>query len=201
MEDDRTANSSTLKQYIAERHETLLATLRLYVARSHLAEGQVIASTASELLSEVVVEALDHADRFRPCGQPMAWLLGIAANLIKRRQAELARRNRREPLARDLCPDTQELMNDDEVFDQFASLSGPNSTHDLEVDERVSSILDCLSEPDQQVVRLTILYGLSGEMLAQELGITPGAARVRLHRALSRLREAQQAELRMAING
>jgi hypothetical protein len=34
----------------------------------------------AELLNEVVVEALAHADRFQADGQPRAWLLGIAAN-------------------------------------------------------------------------------------------------------------------------
>jgi DNA-directed RNA polymerase specialized sigma24 family protein len=39
-------------------------------------------------------------------------------------------------------------------------------------------------------LRLAVLHDLTGEALAQELGIKPGAARVRLHRALNRLREA-----------
>jgi DNA-directed RNA polymerase specialized sigma24 family protein len=41
------------------------------------------------------------------------------------------------------------------------------------------------------VLRLAILHELNIEELAQALGITSGAARVCLHRALNRLRESQ----------
>ena len=75
--------------------ETLLATLRYYVTRAGLAHSQTASLAAAELLNEVVVEALEHAERFRPDGQPRAWLLGIAANLIKRQQVARAKRNRR----------------------------------------------------------------------------------------------------------
>ena len=93
-----TANQDLLRQFIAGESEALLGTLRYYVVRAGLANGRDAASAAGELLNEVVVEALEHADRFKPSGQPMAWLLGIAANLIRRKQAERSARNRREPL-------------------------------------------------------------------------------------------------------
>ncbi|MEO8392787.1 MAG: hypothetical protein ABI700_07325 [Chloroflexota bacterium] len=44
------------------------------------------------------------------------------------------------------------------------------------------------------MLRLAILSGLDGDALARELGVTAGAARVRLHRALNRLRRTAQAE-------
>ena len=50
--------------------------------RMGLAQGQAMPDVALEVFQEVAVEALDHVDRFRPDGQPMAWLLGITVKMI-----------------------------------------------------------------------------------------------------------------------
>jgi RNA polymerase sigma factor (sigma-70 family) len=188
--DMHTANQDLLRQFIAGESEALLGTLRYYVVRAGLADGRDAAPVATELLNEVVVQALEHADRFRPSGQPMAWLLGIAANLIRRRQAERATRDRREPLVRDLCSSAQDGVSEDELFDRVASLAAGGPIADWEADEAASAILAHVSANDRRVLRLAVLHDLNGEALARELGIKPGAARVRLHRALNRLREA-----------
>lgn len=184
------ANRTRLRQFIETETETLLGTLRYYVVRAGLVEDQGPTLAAVELLNEVVVEALEHADRFRASGQPMAWLLGIAANLIKRKQAERITRDRREPLVRDLYSGLEEALGEDELFDRLATLAVPGPAQDLEADEEVSAILTHVSQDDQYVLRLAVLHGLNGEALAQTLDVTPGAARVRLHRALNRLRAA-----------
>lgn len=184
------ANRTRLRQFIQEETETLLETLRYYVIRARLADAEGAALAAVELLNEVVVEALEHADRFRSSGQPMAWLLGIAANLIRRKQAERATRNRREPLVRDLYLDAQDTLSEDELFDRLAALTVAEPAQDLETDETVSAILTRVSKNDQHILRLAVLHDLNGEELAQALGVTPGTARVRLHRALNRLRAA-----------
>jgi DNA-directed RNA polymerase specialized sigma24 family protein len=116
--------------------------------------------------------------------------LGIAANLIKRRQAERATRDRREPLVSDLCSDAQNALSEDELFDRVASLAAENPIADWEANKAASAILAYVSGDDRWVLRLAILHDLSGEALALELGTKPGAARVRLHRALNRLRTA-----------
>jgi RNA polymerase sigma factor (sigma-70 family) len=185
-----TANQDLLRQFIAGESEALLGTLRYNVVRAGLANGQEAGLAAVELLSDVVVEALEHAERFRPSGRPMAWLLGIAANLIKRAQTERAIRHRREPLVRDLYPGAPDALGEGEFFDRVASLATGELRGEWEANEAAAAILAHVSESDRRVLRLAILHDLSGEALAQELGITPGAARVRLHRALNRLREA-----------
>lgn len=192
--DTYTANRTLLRRFIEENAETLLGTLRYYVVRAGLADRQGATLAAVELLNEVTVEALAHADRFRPSGQPVAWLLGIAANLIKRKQAGRATRNRREPLVRDLYPHTQATISEDELFDRLAALDVSDLVQDLEANEEVSAILAHVSEDDQRVLRLAVLHDLNGGELAQALDVTPGAARVRLHRALNRLRDAWQAQ-------
>ncbi len=180
-----------LRQFIEQEAESLMRTLRFYLFRAGLT-AQPLDGAARELLNDVVAEALAHEDRFRETGQPRAWLLGIAANLIKRRQTEQFRRERREPLLRDLYPGLEGQMSDDELFDWIAELSETMSEDDLVQREVVQDLLNAVSAEDARVLKLAILVGLDGESLARQLGISHGAARVRLHRALMRLRHAVQ---------
>src|SRR5262245_17318678 len=113
-------NRRCLEAYIEAESESLHRMLRSYVMRAGLASGAAVYSAADDLPHEVVVEAFKTAERFKPDIQPRAWLLGIAANLIKRQQAERARRERREPLLRDLYPRTEETLSDEELFDQLS---------------------------------------------------------------------------------
>lgn len=158
-------------------------TLRGYLYRAGVDTGALDDATA-ELWQEVVREALRHEARFVAGQSPRAWLLGIAANLIRRQQTEISRRQQREPLARDLYPN--DALSDDEVFERVAALT--SIPDELDQEEAVSALLHDLPAGDQQLVRLAVLHGLDGRALARVLDISPGAARVRLHRALERLR-------------
>jgi RNA polymerase sigma factor (sigma-70 family) len=177
-----------LRQFIESESSTLLGTLRYYLFRAGLNGRDLpLESAAQDLLNDVVAEALEHEDRFRTAGQPRAWLLGIAANLVKRRQQDIIRRDQREPLIRDLHPEMEAQMSDDELFDWFADVAA--TTPDaFEQREDVDVLLSALAPEDEYVLRLAIMNGLDGVSLAKVLKVTPGAARVRLHRALGRLR-------------
>ena len=179
-----------LLDFIAAESETLLGTLRLYVLRAGLATGQGVGAAAADLLGEVTVQALASADRFRPDARPMPWLLGIAANLIKRRQVDLAKRGAREPLVADLVGPEGHGLSEAELFDRLGAIAAGDPGRGLEQDEAVSEILGRLLPGDAQIIRLAVLHDLSGEELARAFDITPSAARVRLHRALNRLRDA-----------
>ncbi|MBN8621280.1 MAG: sigma-70 family RNA polymerase sigma factor [Anaerolineae bacterium] len=186
--DQRTVKHS-LRRFIEHESEAMLGTLRYYLSRAGLAgRGEPLDSAARELLNAVVVEALSHEERFRASSQPRAWLLGIAANLVRRQQTELAQRDRREPLLRDLHPALEESMSDDELFDWIAEVAAVASPDDLDTHDELSRLLTELMPQDARIVRLAIFNGLDGAALARELGISAGAARVRLHRALNRLR-------------
>src|SRR3974390_781362 len=82
------SNNTMIVEYIADNASSLLGIIRSYVVHMGLARGEDVTSVALEVLQQVVLEALDHADRFDSTGQPMAWLLGIAINIIKRNKAE-----------------------------------------------------------------------------------------------------------------
>lgn len=179
-----------LLEFIAAETEALLGTLRLYVLRAGLDQGQGADATATELLGELTVQAAATADRFRPDARPMPWLLGIAANLIKRQQVARAKRAVREPLVGDLAGRGGEGLSEAELFDRLGAMAESHPGAQLEADEAVAEILERISCDDAQVIRLAVLHDLSGEELGRELDITPGAARVRLHRALNRLRAA-----------
>jgi RNA polymerase sigma factor (sigma-70 family) len=185
---------SRLRHYIATESAELHRTLRFYLMRAGFgAHTQTLDSATSELVNEVVVEALTHEARFRSEMHPRAWLLGIAANLIKRRQTELARQQRREPLIRDLYPGLEDVMSDDDLFDLMIEWADSGQVDGRDSDDLLA-VLDTLPPNDSHILRLALLNGLNGDMLAQELGISPGAARVRLHRALQRLRSAYQTQ-------
>jgi DNA-directed RNA polymerase specialized sigma24 family protein len=85
-----------LMTFLTNHSSQLLGTIRSYVLRMGLAQGQAVPDTALDVFQEVAVEALDHIDRFRLDGQPMAWLLGIAINVIKRKKVAMAKQYQRE---------------------------------------------------------------------------------------------------------
>jgi RNA polymerase sigma-70 factor (ECF subfamily) len=179
-----------IKALIEAEADTLLRILRHHVQRAGLANSQSAPTVAAELLNDVTVEALSNADRFLEVREPMAWLIGIAANLIKRRHTSRGRDQQREPLVRDLYTGIEDSMSDAELFDQISQLAMSDPAHDYETQEQIKWLLSHVSPQDGHIIRLAILQGLNGELLAQSLKISQGAARVRLHRALNRLRDA-----------
>jgi RNA polymerase sigma-70 factor (ECF subfamily) len=181
-------NEISLRRFLEDEAESLLPTLRWYVRRAGLAQGSA-ALAAAELMSELAVEALAHAGRFQPDRSPRAWLLGIAANLVRRKQSALARLERREPLVNDLAPADPAAPDENELFDRLARLDGLTPEEIVVHDQALGEMLASLPPADRRVIELAVLAGLNGQELAETLGIRPGAARLRLHRALLRLRQ------------
>jgi len=179
-----------LIDFIADNTGPLLGTVRSYVQRMGLARGNEVANVAVEVLQEVVIEALDHVERFDPTRQAMAWLLGIALNVIKRKKVEAAKRQQRELSAATLRANSSEPLSEDELFDRLTARTTAGPEQELEAQEQATMMLSLVSPEDRQVLRLAFLLEFEREALAKELGITPVAARVRLHRALGRLRSA-----------
>lgn len=184
--------SHPLKQFIEKNAQELFYSLRVYVSKAGISDYRTLDDVTRAVLSDMVVEALNHAERFDPERSPKAWLLGVGANVIRRRQQAVGKHNQREPFVRDLTSVRREQESDAELWDQVvgAVVDGPAVA--LEMEERVKGMLELVSKDDQRVLRLAILNDLNGEELAGALEVTPGTARVRLHRALQRLRQAWQ---------
>jgi RNA polymerase sigma factor (sigma-70 family) len=103
------------------------------------------------------------------------WLFGIARRCL----ANSARGTRRaDRLGQRLA----------EAFDAGA-VPDPSALHEHRAEtQRVREALDQLSADDRELVTLVAWEGLSPAEAADVLGLTAGAARVRLHRARARLR-------------
>jgi DNA-directed RNA polymerase specialized sigma24 family protein len=185
-------NGPRLIQFLDAEVDALMGILRVYLLRAGLAGDD---NATSELLNSVVVEALSHAQRYDPARPPRAWLLGIGANLVRRRQAEAIRLNQREALVSDLADGKQVNLGEEELFDilaAHASGSGGDVQGEFEQQDSLTTALKLLTAEERRVVQLFCRCDLNGDTLAGALHVTPGAARVRLHRALAHLRRVWQ---------
>ncbi len=179
--------SAALRDAIEHEFSALRRAIELYVVKLGLAaDREAAVAAADEVLQEVVARALRRADRFDPSRSALAWLRGFAVNVI-REQLD-ARRNRQRHEA------TLARSNDKDADEPVDPLE---HVYDLAAEEgyRLVELLDLVGPVDRTVLDLRFIQKLDGPALAQALGVQEGAARVRLSRALSRLRAAyHQAE-------
>jgi len=132
---------------------------------------------ARDVVQEAYLRAWKGIRRFRGDAQLSTWLYRITANCAATHLAR-RRRQRTEPFAPGLDP--VELAGD--VQPEVAT----ESSMELEV---VSRALAELPPKLRAVVVLRDVYDLPHEAIAEELGISVSAAKVRLHRARRRLRD------------
>ena len=143
--------------------------LRLYDQEAGRLRGWLRKQTgddevALDLTAETFAQALVSMRRQRG-GDETAWLYGIARNLL----FQYRRRSRVEDAAR------RRLGMPDRDWS------------DYEVDDRVVE-LDALPEHERAALELHVVGELPYDAVARQLNITPGTARMRVHRALRRLR-------------
>lgn len=181
----------SLQGFLREHSASLQGIIGTYIVRMRLAQGDAVRTLAAEVLSETTLEALRHAHRFEPTTQPQAWLLSIASNVLKRKRASLMKWQQHEALVSDLAANIHsDTFRDSEFFDQFTHLVSQGPEHEIEERERVDEILSLVQPGDQEILRLALLHDLDAQELSRILQVSPGTARVRLHRALNRLRQA-----------
>ena len=148
---------------------------RLYRSCRAYVAGLLRDATAAE---EVTAAAFERAyrkrNRFDPQrGEPRAWLFGIARNAAL---DELRRRGRQAELAADP-----------------ADLNSFGSNEDAEHNERrlaVSAALENLQPAERELIALKFFAGLANAEIAQVLGTSESNAGTKLHRAMTKLREA-----------
>ena len=186
---DNSRSLTYLQQFLQENAAHLQAILCGYVARMGLARGENIEVVAAEVFQDAVIETLAHAERFNPEMQPRAWFLAIAANILKRHRASYARRYKFEVLVGSLASKA-ERESEVEVLDLLMSSTEVGPEQVLEGSEGVRELLALVSPEDARLLNMALVEGWDANSLGTLLGITPGTARVRVHRALSRLREA-----------
>ena len=150
-----------------------------FAARRLSSPGEV-----ADLVAATFLAALERSGSYDPAkGDPAAWLLGIAANLL----ANQRRRAVREQLARARF-DARALLSPDDVEALVTRIDASAEA------ARLRTAMETLSEPHQRVLLLASEPSLSPAAAAKGLGISPTAFRVRLSRARRALRRAMQSQ-------
>jgi RNA polymerase sigma factor (sigma-70 family) len=166
---------------IEEGHESLLRSVAVIVAKTEKRlRWPEVMELASEILHEAVREALKHASEFDPTRSPTAWVRGIAVRLLLSRRRAEARGRRCVPAT---------VLGEE----GWAAVLG--QLHTGPEDAAVAGRLDLeralgrIAPEERRAIECRYYQGLDGAVLASALGVaTPGAARVRVCRALKALR-------------
>jgi len=131
-------------------------------------------ATAEDVTATAFERAYRNRSRYRPTkGSPRAWLFGIARNAAL---DELRRRGRHTKL-------------DGEPIDEAASREQPNQAQS-ELRLVVAAALAHLEARERELVALKFFAGLSNGEIARVLGISESNAGTKLHRTVTKLREA-----------
>ena len=140
----------------------------------------------SDVLGEVVKQVIQKAgtyDRHRPF---LPWVLGFAGHVLAEWQRQRGKSQRQIPLSQ-LTSSANEAFWDDLVSSQHVDAE--------ENHQRLAGWLNELHEEDRQVIELRFFHNYDGQELAEAIGAqSSGAARVRLSRAMKRLRQIAQGE-------
>lgn len=132
---------------------------------------------ASDVVQEAYLRAYRSLKRFRGDARFTTWLYRITANCAT---THLKKRQR----------DRHEVLDDaDELFDARPESDPEGRLGDADDRRILQAALQSLSPEMRAVVVLRDVYDLPHEAIAAELGISEGAAKVRLHRARKKLRE------------
>ncbi len=170
---------------VAAVFESHGAALRRYVSslvRDHAA--------AQDLTQEAFLRAHRRQDGLKDPAKLVPWLYRIATNLC---HDHLRRASRRAGAPANehrmgAAPDLVEPEPGDDESPRLDLLFEQN-----EMSACVQSYLDGLPEAYRAVIVLYDLEGLTGPEIARALGCSPGAVKVRLHRARARLRASLDA--------
>ena len=92
-------------------------------------------------------------------------------------------------IARNVCVDAQQSAQRRREVEAEGAKSASAAIPNTEAMEALGGALARLAVDEREVILLARWGGLDAQELGAVLGCTPGAARVRLHRALARLRQ------------
>ena len=125
---------------------------------------------AEDVMQETFVRVYKYAKQYSPCGKPMAWIMTIELNLI-RRHFQLASRT---------------TLLDGGVYSlQSLGKSESDSINSLFVQQ----ILTMLQEEEREIVVLHVISGLKHREIAKILGKPLSTVLSKYNRALKKLKE------------
>jgi RNA polymerase sigma-70 factor (ECF subfamily) len=167
----RHGDHHTAAEWLVRHHATAVLALCEGIVRDE--------TLAEDLCQDAFTRAFGGLGGYRRESEPRSWLLAIARN---RCLDELRRQGR-------------SLVDADEHIDQVPD-ERPLEAHLLGDRQAVQQALDGLEERDRAMVLLRFVHGLGYPELADAFGIKQGAARMRISRALARMRDLLQPEVR-----
>ncbi len=126
---------------------------------------------AEDLVQATFLTAIERAKGFDESRRLEPWLAGILENHAH----ELARLAARSP--------------DPELLEQRLEKTPLDEALSRELSAEIAAAIDRLPEPYRRTLLLRVRHGLAPADIAHVLGESPGAVRVRLHRALELLRK------------
>ena len=135
---------------------------------------------AADVTQEAYLRAYRSIDGFRGESRFSTWMYRITANCASTHMGRLRRHRRRN----------RELAVDEMVVDETGSHDPQARTAAAELQQQLLEALDSLPAKLRAVVVLRDSYDMSHEDIAEQLGITVTAAKVRLHRARRKVHEA-----------
>lgn len=136
------------------------------------------AHDVADLTTDIFLTAIDAAAGYDPRrGRPIAWLLGIARNVLLRYLR--TRATERRGIAR---LSGRRLLDPDDIQRLEERIDAERHA------QRLLGDLDELTAREREVVELVDRAGLTIAEAARTLGLTAGVVRIRRHRAHTRLR-------------
>ena len=132
---------------------------------------------ARDVVQEAYLRAWKGIRRFRGDAQFSTWMYRITANTA----ASVSSKRRRQR--------TVHIDDVAEPVETEVALHPELATENTELMGRLAAALDELPPRLRSLVVLKDIYGLSHEDIAEELGISVTAAKVRLHRGRKRMRD------------
>ena len=161
------AGAEAVATVFAERRDRLVAVARRILGDDHEAE---------DCVQDALMRALYHIDRFDGRSRLFTWLYRITVN-----EALMRLRGRRRRGPADPLDAVSELADEQAVSPEAAAIRRDQGRF-------LERHLARLSDGDRAVIRYRKLAGYSTAETAAALGLSDAATKVRLHRAMTRLK-------------
>ena len=129
---------------------------------------------AADVVAETFLVALRRFDELPDEPQTRAWLYGVARRVLANQRRGSSRRARLGERLRG----------------ELGAATVPDHADAVAADADAHRLLEALPERDREVLQLTAWEGLEPREIAEVLGVTANAVRVRLTRARASLRHA-----------
>ena len=137
---------------------------------------------AEDLTQETLLRAHDRLASLEDEAKLLPWLYRIAGNIARDRFRQPSWRRRPEPLETEASEEALPVVDAGPRLDKVME--------QREMSDCVRGYLEGLSEAYRTVILLHDVQGLTNPEIADLLGISVGAVKIRLHRARGKLREA-----------